>query len=125
MIFLGILIGIIILVAMIYMALSKQSNFTTRIASLIALAVMVVTVIICFSLILMSGKAPVDESVVYVIPPPPVESKGSNNIFVLMLLIIFMIMIFVLVFFLSLREHRKNSAVKEKAPDVLPDIGGF
>lgn len=107
MIYFGILIGIVILISMIYMALSKQSNLPTRIASLIALAVMIITVIICLFLVLMGGKAPVDESIVLVATPPPAPAK-SYNFMVLLLLIIFMVSLFAVVFFLSLREHRKK-----------------
>ena len=112
MIYFGVLIGIIILIAMIYMALSKQSNFATRIASLIALAVMVITVIICLFLVFMGGKPPVDESIVFVTGPPPAPAKG-HNIFVLLLVVIFMIGLFAVVFFFSLREQHKKAA-KEK-----------
>jgi len=107
MIIFGVLLGIVILIAMIYMALSKQSNLITRIASLIALAVMIITVIICLFLVLMGNKPPVDESIVLVATPPPAPPK-SYNFMVLLLLIIFMVGLFAIVLFLSLREHGKK-----------------
>jgi len=107
MIIFGVLLGIIILIAMIYMALSKQSNFTIRIASLIALAVMIITVIICLFLVLVGDKPPVDESIVFVATPPPAPPK-SYNFMVLLLLVIFMVSLFAIVLFLSLRERGKK-----------------
>jgi amino acid transporter len=101
--------------AMIYMALNKRSDFHMRIASLIALGIMIITIIVCLFLVLTNNKLPQDESVVLVgiVQETPVE--GNNKLMVLLLLAFFLITIFVIIFFLSMRENRRvNKSRKEK-----------
>jgi heme A synthase len=112
MIYFGYLIGLIIMGAMIYMALNKRSDFQMRIASLIALAVMIITIFVCIFLVLTGKKLPQDESVVWVgiVQETPVE--GNSKMMVLMLLAFFLIAIFVIIFILAMRENRRKSKKK-------------
>jgi len=106
MIFIGIVIGIIIMAAMIYLALDKKSNFHTRIASLAALAVMILTIIICLIIIFSDDKVHIDPSTLIV--GAPVEVKEDNNLAGLMISIIFLLALFGIILFLAMREQRKK-----------------
>jgi ABC-type Fe3+ transport system permease subunit len=114
MIYFGYLIGLIIIAAMIYMALNKRSDFHMRIASLIALGVMIITIIVCLFLVLTNNKLPQDESVVLVgiVQETPVE--GNSNLLVLLLLAFFLISLFIIIFVLSMRENRKINKLKRE-----------
>jgi predicted neutral ceramidase superfamily lipid hydrolase len=109
MIFFGVCLGVAIMIAMVVMAISKKSTFQVRIASLIALALMILTVIICVTVYFNAGKVvPVDESVVYVGPPlPPPKADGSGSVVVLILAIFLLVFLGVVVI-LALREHRRH-----------------
>jgi formate hydrogenlyase subunit 3/multisubunit Na+/H+ antiporter MnhD subunit len=101
-------VGVIILAAVIYLAVSPKSNFRIRIAALIALAVMLISVIV--SLILIFGIGPARPEGPFLpfaeaVEQPP-ESKG--NLLALTGFILFLVALFMLVFFMSLREQRKN-----------------
>jgi len=110
MIYLGVLLGIGIMAAMIYMALDKKSNFPTRVASLIALAVMILAVIVCLFVIFTDTTVPVDESVVIVGAPAETKKVSNNDVMVLMLLVIFLLILFGFVVVLTMREHKKSAA---------------
>jgi len=116
MVFFGIVIGIIIMGAMIYLALDKKSNFPTRLASLGAIAIMIITVIICLIIILSDNRVPIDESALIV--GAPVELReDNNNLFALLFSIIFFLALFAIVAVLALREHKKT---KPKKPGYRP-----
>ena len=115
MVFLGIILGLGIMGATVYMAVDKKSNAKTRIASMAALALMVLTVIICLILIFTDNRVPVDESVLIV--GAPVEVKKENeNTGSLLLLIVFLIAFFIYIGFLSIREHKKSKKPEDKTP---------
>jgi len=108
MIYLGVLLGIGIMAAMVYMALDKKSSFQTRIAALIAIALMMITVIVCLVIVLTDNRVPVDPSTLIVGAPVEVKKGGSGNTMVLLLLILFLIAVFVTIAILSMRENRKH-----------------
>ena len=99
--------------AMVYLALDKKSNFPTRLASLGALALMILTLIICIVVVLTHHSAPVvDESVVYVgIPEKVEEVEEENNILAIIVSIVFLLVLFLVVMFLAFRENKRS---KEK-----------
>jgi len=109
MVYLGVLLGIGIMSAMVYMALDKKSSFQTRIAALIAIALMMITVIICLVIVFTDNRVPVDPSTLIVGAPVEVTKVGSGNTMVLLLLIIFLIAIFVLIAILAMRENRRQT----------------
>ena len=113
MIYFGVFLGIFIMAAMVFMALNKKSNFAVRIGSLAAIALMLLTIIICLFIVLTDNRVPVDESIVIVGAVPETQKRNGASMMVLMLLIIFLVGIFVVITFLTLREHRRN----------LPKIG--
>ena len=112
MVFAGVLIAVIIMGAVIFMALTKKSDFHTRLVSLGALALMILTLIICLVIVLTDNRVPVDESILIVGAPPEVKDEGDNNLLSLLVSIFFLLILFVIIFFLAMREHRKNSAKK-------------
>ena len=108
MIFFGILVGILIMGGIIFLALDKRSNFRTRLAALGALAVMILTIIICLVIVLTDDKVPVDDSVLIVGAPPEVKDAGDNNVFSLIFSIFFLLALFAVILFLAMREHKKT-----------------
>jgi cytochrome bd-type quinol oxidase subunit 2 len=110
MIYFGIIVGLGILGGMVYLALDKKSDFATRMASLAAIAVMMLTIIICLFVVLLDDSVPVDESVIIVGPPVKAvkEEVDSGNIFILIFIVGFLLGIFLIIVFLTLKEHRKN-----------------
>ena len=113
MIFLGVILGLGIMIAMVTMALSKKSNFTTRVACLGALALMILTVIICLFIALTNTSVPVDESVLIVGAPVETKEISNSNTMVLLLFVILLLVLFVIIAVFALKEHRKNSPKTE------------
>jgi len=107
MVYLGILLGIGIMAAMVYLALNKKSTFSIRIASIAALFLMILTIIICLFVALTDNTVPVDESILIVGAPPATQERNTANVMVLSLLIVFLIAIFVTIALLAMHEHRK------------------
>ena len=107
MIFFGVLLGIIILGAVGYLALDKKSSFKTRLAALGAIALMLLTVIICLIVVLTDNRVPVDPSTLIVGAPVEVKEEG-NNLFALFVSIIFLLALFVVIAVLAMREHKKH-----------------
>ena len=93
--------------AMAYLALDKKSNFKTRVAALGALALMILTVIICLIIILTDNRVAVDESVLIVGEPVQVKDESGSNLLTLLFSIIFLLALFVTIAVLALREHKK------------------
>jgi len=120
--YLGILIGLAIIGAMVYLALDKKSNFATRVASLIALGVMMLTIAICLVLIFTDNRVPVDESVLIVGAPVETVKSGGNNTMELLLLIIFMAGVFTWVVILAMKENKKHI---KKDSSVKPETLNF
>jgi len=107
MVFLGIVLGVVILGATTFMALNKKSSFHTRLVSLGAIAVMILTVIICIIVIFSENKVPLDPSTLIV--GAPVEVKDDNtNIIAMVFSIIFLLALFGVILFLAFKEHRKK-----------------
>jgi len=95
------------------MALDKKSNFQTRLVSLGALALMILTLIICIILVLTHHSVPVDESVVYVGVPEKVEvEEEENNLLAIIISILFLLVLFLVVVFLAMREHKRSKEKK-------------
>jgi len=112
MIFIGVLIGIILMGGIIFMALNKKSTFHIRLASLGALALMIITVVICFFVVLTDNRVPVDPSVLIVGEPPAVKEKESGNMFALLITIVFFLALFITIVALTMREHKRSDPKK-------------
>jgi heme A synthase len=101
-------LAVILLAAIIYAALSKKSGPRTRIAALIALALMILTVIVCL-VIIFGGPALVKTAEVLPADIPADKPSGpGNNQWILLAFIIFLIALFVAVAVLSFREQRRR-----------------
>ncbi len=108
MIFFGVFLGLCIMAAMVYMALDKKSNLRIRLASLAALALMIITVIVCVFIVFTDKTVPVDESVLIVGAPAPVQEEQVGSSVSLVVIVFFLLAFFALIVFLALREHRKQ-----------------
>ena len=115
MIFIGVLLGLIIMAAVAFMALRKESSFSVRIASLAALGIMILTIIICTFLILTGVEEPVDESVLIVGAVQDASAKekeGSGDMIIFILLLIVFLGFFAVIVFQTIKEHRKGETKK-------------
>jgi amino acid transporter len=119
MVYLGILLSIGIMGAVISMAFNKKSNFATRVASLIALALMLLAVIICLVVAFTDNTVAVDESVLIVGAPVEVKKTGNDNTMVLLLLIIVLVIFFVVIAIFAMKEYRK---VNKKVQDSIISV---
>ena len=117
MILVGIIIGIIILSAMVYLAVDKKSSFVIRLASLGAIALMFIALIICMIIIFSDNSVPVDPSALIVGAPPPVKEK-KGSLFPVILSIIVMAGIFGFIAVLAMKEHKKS--LPKKDADAKP-----
>ena len=108
MVFAGILIGIIIMGVMVYMALDKKSNFHIRIASLAALALMILASIICLFIIFTDDRVPVDESVVIVGAVQETKEKDGSGVVVPVIFFVIMAALFIVIVFLSMKDQRNS-----------------
>jgi len=107
MIFFGIVIGLAIMGAMVYLALDKKSNFHTRLAALIALGIMILTVIICLLIAFSTPTVQIDPSTLIV--GAPVEApEDDNNVMILLFSILILIAFLIMIVILAMRENRKN-----------------
>jgi amino acid transporter len=109
MIFLGVMLCVGIMGGTIYLALDKKSSFITRIVSLVALALMILTVLICVFVAITDDTVPVDESVLIVGAPPQTKGGHENDTMILLLMIVFLLALFATIVILAIREHRKHS----------------
>jgi|GEM_PF-1574963 len=111
---LPVVLGVIVFAGVIYMAVSKRSDFKVRLAALVALGLMVLTVIV--SIFLIFGVATVEPgaTVVLDMPPPDTPPQTATNNNVLFAFIVFLLVMFFLVLILSLREQRKKEKMTEK-----------
>ncbi|MDR0503145.1 MAG: hypothetical protein LBH16_07480 [Treponema sp.] len=110
MVFALVLVGLVIMAGTVYFALNKKSTFSIRIACLIAFAVMILTIIICLFIGFNNDSVIVDESVLIVGAPIEAEKDDSGGGITLLVMIIFMLGLFILIFFLTMREHKKYDA---------------
>ena len=102
----SIIAGLCLLGAMSYLALSKNSRSGIRIAALIALGVMILTVIACL-IIIMSSRAAVSEAQPFSDTVMPVKPRSAGDSLLLIGCIIFLVALFMIILIQSLREQRK------------------
>jgi len=108
MIFFGVLIGIIIMGATVYLALDKKSTFKLRLASLGAILVMLITVVICLTAIFSERTAPIDYSALIVGAPPPEPEKNESSIYIIIFTALFFLILFAVLVFFTLKEQKKQ-----------------
>jgi len=97
---------IVLLAAIVYLAVSPRSDFKVRLAAIVALAAMVITVIICLIRIF-TAPAAANVQVLPDQPPPP--PPPPPNTMAMVLLIVILIAVFVVVLLLSIREQRRQA----------------
>jgi cytochrome bd-type quinol oxidase subunit 2 len=118
MIFFGIIIGVVIFAGMVYMAVNKKSNLITRLASLGAIALMLITVIICVIVVLSDKTVPIDPSTLIVGAPTEVKDEGGNS-FAIIFTVVLIIALFVAIAVITMAEHKKNQPAKGS---IIPDL---
>jgi heme A synthase len=108
MFFIAVSLALIIFGVMIFLALSPKTGSKIRIAALIALGAMVLSVIAGLVLILAGAGAASGDPVLPDIDPSETPSGGGNWA-VLLGFIAFLLALFVIVAVLSLREQKRGS----------------
>jgi ABC-type Fe3+ transport system permease subunit len=120
MVYFGVILSLGIMSAMVFLAVDKKSNLPIRIASLAAIAIMILTVIICLVMVFTDNRVPVDESVLIVGAPVEVKKEGSGDTMVLLLLIIFLVLFLLIIALLAIHQNSK-----QKKEGGGKDSGGF
>jgi hypothetical protein len=118
MIFVGIVIGIVILGAIVYLALNKKSTLLIRLACLGAIALMLITVIICVIVILSDKTVPIDPSTLIVGAPAEVQDEKNNSV-AIVFSVVFIITIFIVIAVLTMTEHKKSQPAKDS---IISDL---
>jgi hypothetical protein len=108
MIFAGIMLSLVIMAVMVYLAFDKKSSFSIKVASLIALGIMIITIIVCLSLFFTDTRVPVDPSRLIVGAPVEEKKDVGGNTMILLLLIIFLIAIFTVIVVFAMHEQKKG-----------------
>jgi len=109
----GILIGVVIMAATIYLALNKSSTLHIRLACLGALALMIITLVICVIAYVTGGDAPVDWSTFIVSDEVAEPEKDSTGLTVIVFTIFFFLALFAVILALAMKEHKKNQPKKD------------
>jgi amino acid transporter len=108
MIIFALLLGFAILAAITYLALSKKSSFPVRVASIIALALMILAIIVSLFMIFGNPTSLVEESAVPIENSVPIQAEGGSSSLVLMLILIILLAFFTFIVISSFRENRKS-----------------
>jgi heme A synthase len=104
------IIGALILGVMVYLALSKKSRYWIRVAALIALGVMILSVIVCLIAILSGRAAVVGNQFIADMPLPVEPPRSAGNLLAYVIMIIFLLTLFIVVLILSIQEQRKGNS---------------
>jgi cytochrome bd-type quinol oxidase subunit 2 len=110
-----IILGIVMMVGVAYLALSKKSEFKVRIAALGALALMIASVIVCFVIYLRTAAIPKQIILPDMMPSDMPAPAAKTNPVAMIMFIIFLIMLFVVIFIMAMREQKQFDS-KEKPP---------
>jgi len=109
-------LGFIIMAGVVYMAISKKSTFQVRIAALGALALMIVSVVICLVIYFKGAPAPqqlILPEMSSELPPP----AGNNSPVTMIMLSLFLIALFAVIFFMAMREQRRAEGKEKPSND--------
>ena len=102
-----VVLGIAAISMVIYMALSKKSTFMVRIVAIGALALMIITVIVCailsFKATAVTKQIILPDALPSEIPPP---EKAASPVMIIFF-ILFLVGLFVTVLIFSLREQKR------------------
>ena len=101
-------LGVIILVGIVFLAISKKTSPVMRIAALCALGLMVVTVIVCLFIVFGMETEGRSNSPVFSDTPAPAPPPSGPPVMQLLMFVIFMVALFVVVLILSLRERKRS-----------------
>jgi len=124
MIFAGIVIGIAILAAMIYLALDKKSTLVIRLACLGAIALMFITMVICAIIILNDNTVPIDPSVL-IVGAPTEKKEVKNNSAAVISIIVVVVALFVFIAVLTMREQKKNKPKTDNVDNLTKPVSDW
>jgi uncharacterized membrane protein len=117
MLFVIIPIALGFLGVIVYFALSKESSRVVRLAALIALGAVILSVLVCGIIVLLSlgggGEEPVAPD--FLVAERP-EAPAKTDTFVMVIVLLFLLLFLGLVVFLSLKEQRKTA---ERKTEIL------
>jgi heme A synthase len=104
--------------AIVYFALSKKSSRFVRLAALIALGAVILSVLVCGLIVLLGLGRETKEPVVpdFFVTKQP-EAPARTNTFVIALVMIFLLIFLGMVVFFSLKEQRKTLERKTEIPN--------
>ena len=99
----------------IYLAVSKRSGRKMRITALIALALMLITAVIC--MIQIFGTPVAEVGPVYPdqepANPPPIQNSSSG---IILIVIFVLLLLFIAVVVISVRSERRNISTAKTVP---------
>jgi len=110
-------LGIVIMGGVMYLAVSKKSPFKVRVAALGALAVMIVSVIVCVVVYFTHAKGPQQLILPDMMPsemPPP--QSGASPVTMIMLSL-FLVALFIVIFIMAMKEQRRAEGKEERPVD--------
>ena len=110
--------------SMIYLAVDKKSTLIIRLASLGAIALMFISLVICTIVILNDNTVPLDPSVLIVGAPPPTK-EVKNNSALIAFVIIFAIAMFVFIVIASMKEQKKNKPKTNDADNLAKPVSDW
>ena len=104
-------LGVITLIGITYLAISRKSSFMVKVTALGALALMVIAVIVSLLVVFgvignsASRVVVLPDAELYDTPPPPTPQP---NMLMLVMTIIFLLAVFVLILVLSLKARQQT-----------------
>ena len=108
MMFFLILISIALLGVMVYFALDKKSSFKMRLAALGAIAIMILTVIICVIIGFSDKKVLIEDPSMLIVGEPLEIQDEGNSLLAIIFSILFLLALFTVIVVLVMREHKKH-----------------
>ena len=110
-------LGIGIMAGIVYLAVSPKSDFKIRIAALGAMALMIITVIICIVLFFKAEATPKQLILPDMMPSDMPAPTSNASPVTMIMLIVFLVSLFVVIFILALKEQKRVENKEDPASD--------
>jgi len=109
------MLGIAILAGVVFMAVSKKSTFKVRVAALVALGVMIVSVVVCVIVFFKAAGAPQPLMLPDMMPSEMPAPQSNQSPMTMIVLIMFLVVLFAVITFMAMKEQRRAEG-KEPPP---------